>query len=224
MNFWERVNRSRSLKRVFDIFVSLAMLFVLLFPGIFLLFLCRWMMGPGVFYRQPRVGLKGRIFNIIKLRSMTNTRGLDGELLSDEERLNRFGKFLRASSLDELPELWNVLKGEMSLVGPRPYLVEYLPFYSSEQMRRHDELPGITGWAQIMGRNSVSWPERFRLDLWYVERRNFLLDLKIIFLTVKAVVSRKGISADGHATMPFFVDWKKLRDRGTQQEGEERHG
>jgi lipopolysaccharide/colanic/teichoic acid biosynthesis glycosyltransferase len=142
---------------------------------------------------------------MIKLRTMTNERGLDGELLSDTQRLTPFGRFLRASSLDELPELWNVLRGEMSLVGPRPLLMEYLPLYSSEQMRRHEVRPGITGWAQVNGRNAVGWDERFRLDVWYVEQQSMWLDMQILWKTMCKVMLREGISAQGEATMPRFT-------------------
>ena len=142
---------------------------------------------------------------MIKFRSMTNSVGSDGALLSDADRLTAFGRFLRASSLDELPELWNVLKGDMSLVGPRPLLMEYLPLYTPEQARRHEVRPGITGWAQVNGRNALSWEEKFKLDVWYVDNRSFWLDIKILWLTVKKVLVREGISAAGDATMPKFT-------------------
>lgn len=160
--------------------------------------------GSPPFFTQKRPGLRGEIFRMVKFRSMTSERGEDGELLPDEQRLTQFGKFLRSTSLDELPELLNVLKGDMSLVGPRPLLVEYLPLYSAEQARRHEVRPGITGWAQINGRNALSWDEKFSLDVWYVDNWSLALDLKILFLTVWKVVRREGISAAGEATMTKF--------------------
>jgi len=160
------------------------------------------------FFRQRRPGLRGRIFSLWKLRSMTSERGPDGELLPDSQRLTEFGKWLRATSLDELPELYNVLRGDMSLVGPRPLLVQYLELYSPEQMRRHEVRPGITGWAQINGRNGLSWEEKFALDVWYVDNRSFRLDLLILFRTLRAVVAREGITAEGEATMPNFLGSK----------------
>lgn len=155
-------------------------------------------------FRQPRPGLRGKIFHMLKFRSMTDERDEHGELLPDAQRLTPFGQFLRSTSLDELPELWNVLVGDMSLVGPRPLLVEYLPLYNAEQARRHDVLPGIAGWAQINGRNTLSWEEKFALDVWYVDNQSFLLDLKILLVTVAKVVRREGISAAGMATMSRF--------------------
>lgn len=159
---------------------------------------------PPVFV-QERPGLYGKTFDILKFRTMTNARDEHGHLLPDAERLTAFGRFLRASSLDELPELWNVLVGDMSLVGPRPLLVRYLPRYTREQMRRHDMPPGITGWAQINGRNALSWDEKFALDLFYIENWSFLLDLKVLLGTAKKVLVREGISAEGDATMPEFM-------------------
>lgn len=162
-------------------------------------------LGTPVLFRQQRTGLGGRTFTIRKFRSMTDARGADGELLPDAERLTPFGRFLRASSLDELPELFNVLAGDMSLVGPRPLLPEYLPLYSSEQARRHEALPGITGWAQVHGRNAITWPEVFRHDVWYVENQNPLLDVVILFLTVAAVFTRRGVNEEGSATRSRFT-------------------
>ncbi|MCC6872929.1 MAG: sugar transferase [Sandaracinaceae bacterium] len=159
---------------------------------------------PPVFV-QRRPGLGGRIFELVKFRTMTNERDASGELLPDARRLTSFGRWLRASSLDELPELLNVLKGEMSLVGPRPLLVEYLGRYSPEQMRRHDMPPGITGWAQIHGRNAISWEEKFALDVWYVEHWSLALDVRILLSTITKVIAREGISAAGEATMPLFM-------------------
>jgi sugar transferase EpsL len=162
-------------------------------------------LGRPVFYQQKRPGLHGKPFTILKFRTMIDLRNEKGDLLPDERRLPAFGRFLRSASLDELPELWNVLRGEMSLVGPRPLLMQYLPLYNSEQRRRHDVKPGMTGWAQINGRNALSWEDRFKLDVWYVDNRSFPLDLKILFLTILATLRRKGISAEGHATMPYFA-------------------
>jgi len=162
-------------------------------------------LGRPVFFRQERPGRAGRLFSILKLRTMSDARGPDGRLLPDAERLGRFGRFLRASSLDELPELWNVLKGDMSLVGPRPLLVEYLPLYDAKQARRHEVRPGITGWAQVNGRNALTWERKFEMDVWYVDNLSFGLDLKILWRTLVAVVRREGISAAGEATMPRFT-------------------
>jgi len=161
-------------------------------------------LGQPIIFRQTRPGLNGRPFKMIKFRTMNNQCDVDGNLLPDAKRLTAFGRFLRSTSLDELPELWNVLKGDMSLVGPRPLLLEYLPLYSSEQARRHEVRPGITGWAQVNGRNALSWEEKFKLDVWYVDNRSFWLDLKVLLMTVKKVFVRDGISADGEATMSKF--------------------
>lgn len=161
-------------------------------------------MGAPVFFTQRRPGHRGEPFDIVKLRTMTSDRDAAGTLLPDEQRLTRLGKFLRATSIDELPQLWNVARGELSLVGPRPLLMEYLPLYTREQARRHDVLPGITGWAQIHGRNALSWDEKFELDVWYVDHWSPLLDLRIALRTASAVLRRKGIANDGHATMPIF--------------------
>ena len=191
-------------KRLFDIAVVLVLLPVLL-PVLIGLSVCvALFLGRPVFFRQLRPGLNGKCFTLLKFRTMTDARDSTGQLLADEKRLTRFGKFLRASSLDELPELWNVLKGEMSLVGPRPLLVEYLEKYSPQQARRHNVRPGITGWAQVNGRNEVDWQQRFEMDTWYVDHCSFWLDLKIAWLTIKTVLGRSGISAQGHATMPRF--------------------
>lgn len=170
--------------------------------------LVRRKLGSPVLFRQVRPGLHGAPFEMVKFRTMTEQRGADGRLLPDSQRLTPFGRFLRASSLDELPELWNVLKGEMSLVGPRPLLMEYLPLYSTEQARRHDARPGITGWAQVNGRNALSWNEKFALDVWYVEHRSLWGDVKILGLTLKKVLIREGISAAGEATMSKFTGGK----------------
>jgi|SRR5665213_68920 len=170
-----------------------------------LVILVRWKLGSPVFFRRQRPGYHGRPFMLVKFRSMTDARDAEGNLLPDHERLTAFGRFLRSASLDELPELWNVLCGEMSLVGPRPLLMEYLPRYTPAQARRHDVKPGITGWAQVNGRNAISWEEKFKLDVWYVDHCSLWLDLKILALTVLKVFQRKGISAKGHATMPEFM-------------------
>ncbi len=161
-------------------------------------------LGAPVFFTQNRPGKDGKPFRLVKFRSMTDARGADGQLLPDADRLTPFGRFLRASSLDELPELMNVLAGEMSLVGPRPLLMDYLPLYSPLQARRHEVLPGITGYAQINGRNAISWPEKFALDVWYVDHHSVKLDIQIILATVQAVIKRDGITAKNSATMPRF--------------------
>ena len=166
--------------------------------------LVRFVLGPPVFFRQERPGLGGRPFILLKFRTMTDARDPVGTPLPDGQRLGSFGRWLRTTSLDELPELLNVLKGDMSLVGPRPLLMDYLPLYSAEQARRHEVRPGVTGWAQVHGRNAVSWEERFRLDVWYVDHRNICLDIRILALTVAAVVRRRGISQPGHATAEPF--------------------
>lgn len=183
-------------------------LVLLCLPLLLLATLVRLRLGRPVLFRQVRPGLHGRPFMMVKFRTMTDARGPDGALLSDAQRLTPFGRFLRSTSLDELPELWNVLRGEMSLVGPRPLLMEYLPLYTPEQARRHDVRPGITGWAQVNGRNAVTWDERFRLDVWYVDHRSLWLDLRILWLTLRKVLARDGISAHGDATMPKFTGSK----------------
>lgn len=161
-------------------------------------------LGSPVLFRQTRPGLHGKPFKIVKFRTMLSSVDKSGELLSDEMRLTSLGRFLRATSLDELPELWSVLKGEMSLVGPRPLLMEYLPLYNDEQMHRHDTLPGITGWAQVNGRNSLSWEEKFKLDLWYVNNQSLWLDCKILLMTMKKVLISEGVAAEGHVTVEKF--------------------
>ncbi|MFN7986165.1 MAG: sugar transferase [Thermoanaerobaculia bacterium] len=192
-------------KRAFDLAAALAGL-VLASPVLALAGLgVALALGTPVLFRQERPGRGGRLFRILKLRTMSDARGGDGRLLPDAERLGPFGRFLRATSLDELPELWNVLRGEMSLVGPRPLLVEYLPLYDVRQARRHDVRPGITGWAQVNGRNALTWEQKFEMDVWYVENLTFGLDLRILWRTLVAVVRREGISAAGEATMPKFT-------------------
>jgi lipopolysaccharide/colanic/teichoic acid biosynthesis glycosyltransferase len=184
------------MKRVFDIFLAALALLLFSFPLLLLNLLIRSKLGSPVFFKQIRPGLHGRPFEMVKFRSMTDARGPEGQLLPDADRLTPFGRFLRASSLDELPGLWNVLKGDMSLVGPRPLLMEYLPLYSPEQARRHNVRPGITGWAQVNGRNAL---------IWYVDNRSLWLDIKILWLTVRKVLVREGISAAGEATMSKFT-------------------
>lgn len=193
------------MKRFFDVLFSASALLILGLPLMLLAWLVRRKLGSPVFFRQLRPGLNGRPFAMVKFRTMTEARGAGGELLSDADRLTPFGKFLRGTSLDELPELWNVLKGEMSLVGPRPLLMDYLLLYSPEQARRHEVRPGITGWAQINGRNNLSWEEKFKLDVWYVDNQSLWLDLRILWLTIRKVLMRDGISAAGDATMPRFT-------------------
>ena len=193
------------MKRLFDITAAFAALLLLALPLALLTWQVRRKLGSPAFFRQVRPGMHGQPFEMVKFRTMTDARGADGALLPDADRLTPFGRFLRASSLDELPELWNVLKGEMSLVGPRPLLMEYLPLYSPQQARRHEVRPGITGWAQVNGRNALGWDEKFKLDVWYVDHRSLWLDIKILWLTVKKVLVREGISAAGEATMPRFT-------------------
>jgi sugar transferase EpsL len=197
--------RSQAIKRVVDIVG--ASVGIILFAPVMLVvaLLVLLTMGRPVLFRQQRPGLRGKPFTLYKFRTMRDARSASGELLPDELRLTTFGKWLRSTSLDELPELFNVLKGEMSLVGPRPLLMEYLPRYSPEQARRHEVKPGITGWAQVNGRNALSWEEKFRLDVWYVDHWNLWLDVKILLLTIWKVLKREGISAEGSATMPMFM-------------------
>ena len=191
-------------KRSFDLLVTLLSLVVTL-PLLLVIGLLVWIfLGRPVLFLQQRPGLKGRPFLAYKFRTMTNRRGSEGKLLPDAERLTPFGRFLRSTSLDDLPQLWNVLRGEMSLVGPRPLLMSYLERYTPEQMRRHDVLPGITGWAQIHGRNALSWDEKFTLDVWYVDNWSFWLDLRILFLTPWKVFRHEGISQPGHVTAEEF--------------------
>jgi len=193
------------MKRLFDLVLTVVGLMALALPLLMLTWLVRHKLGRPVFFRQIRPGLNGQPFQMLKFRTMTDERGPDGALLPDAVRITPFGRWLRATSLDELPELWNVLKGDMSLVGPRPLLMEYLPLYTPEQARRHEVRPGITGWAQVNGRNAIGWDDKFRLDVWYVDNRSLWLDIKILWLTVKKVLLRDGISAAGEATMPRFA-------------------
>jgi sugar transferase EpsL len=193
------------LKRAFDAAAAAAALAVLspVLAGVALG--VGWKLGCPVLFRQTRPGLHGRPFEMVKFRTMTDARDANGHPLPDAERLPAFGRFLRSTSLDELPELWNVLRGDMSLVGPRPLLMEYLPLYTPEQARRQEVRPGITGWAQVNGRNALSWEEKFALDVWYIDNRSLWLDLRILAATVRQVLRRDGISAAGEATMPAFT-------------------
>lgn len=193
------------MKRLFDILFSLSILLLTALPMLVLATLIAVRMGRPVLFRQPRPGLHGKVFEMIKFRTMTDARDAEGNPLPDEVRLTKLGRFLRRTSLDEFPEFINVLKGEMSVVGPRPLLVRYLPRYSPEQARRHEVKPGVTGLAQVSGRNALSWADKFRLDVQYVDTRSMALDLKIILLTVKKVLIREGISADGQATAEEFM-------------------
>ncbi|PPI86026.1 sugar transferase [Marinobacter maroccanus] len=193
------------LKRFFDIVVA-GILLIVLAPAFFLLIgVVRANLGSPVFFSQLRPGKNGNPFRMVKFRTMLNSVDHEGRSLPDEQRMTSFGRFLRSTSLDELPELWNVLKGEMSLVGPRPLLMEYLPLYSKEQFRRHEVRPGITGWAQVNGRNAISWEDKFRLDIWYVDNQSFWLDIKILIMTVRKVLKKDGISSEGAATASRFT-------------------
>lgn len=192
-------------KRLLDLVAAGTLLLALAPVLLITALLVRWRLGTPVFFRQERPGLGGRPFRMIKFRTMTDARGPDGQLRPDSERLTPLGQFLRSSSLDELPELWNIVTGNMSLVGPRPLLMQYLPRYSPRQARRHEVRPGLTGWAQVTGRNAVDWDERLERDVWYVEHQSLGLDLKILVLTLRTVLLREGISASGHATMPEFT-------------------
>jgi sugar transferase EpsL len=193
------------IKRLFDLCIILILIPVLLPFIVFIAVLIRLNLGSSVFFVQVRPGLHGMPFNIIKFRTMTNAHDDKGTLLPDDARLTRFGRFLRAMSLDELPELLNVLRGDMSLVGPRPLLMQYLDRYTPEQVRRHEVKPGITGWAQINGRNAITWEEKFKLDVWYVDNWSFGLDVKILFMTLWKILKREGINQPGEATMQEFM-------------------
>ncbi|WP_413479651.1 sugar transferase [Vibrio hibernica] len=192
------------MKRLLDFIMALGALLVLLPVIIIVAVLIRFKLGSPILFTQERPGLNGRVFKMMKFRSMLDGKDKHGNLLPDNERMTSFGTFLRSTSLDELPGLFNVLIGDMSLVGPRPLLVQYLPLYNKEQARRHNVRPGITGWAQVNGRNAISWEQKFKLDVWYVDNQSFLLDIKILLLTVKKVFVREGISADGHVTIEPF--------------------
>ena len=192
------------MKRLFDLTLIVLSLPLLLPLYWIVAWLVRSKLGAPILFRQIRPGKDAEPFEMIKFRTMTDERDSDGELLPDSVRLTKFGHFLRSSSLDELPELWNVVKGEMSLVGPRPLLMEYVPLYSSEQARRHVLRPGVSGWAQVNGRNAISWDEKFQFDIWYVDHQSFWLDLKILFLTFKKVLLKDGVSPDNEEFMPRF--------------------
>jgi len=196
------------IKRLFDIFASFFGLLVLSPVIAIVAWKIRKNLGSPVLFKQVRPGKDGKPFEMVKFRTMLDAVDFEGNPLPDSERLTPFGNWLRASSLDELPELWNVLKGDMSLVGPRPLLMEYLPLYNPEQYRRHEVRPGVTGWAQVNGRNAISWEEKFKLDVWYVDNQSFWLDIKIVWLTVKKVLVRDGISAEGEVTMNKFTGTK----------------
>jgi lipopolysaccharide/colanic/teichoic acid biosynthesis glycosyltransferase len=192
------------MKRFFDCFICVNAFLVLLPLFAFLFLLVAIFLGRPVFFKQKRPGYKGSVFEILKFRSMLDSKGGDGLQLPDMDRLTVFGKLLRSTSLDELPSLLNVIKGDMSLVGPRPLLVGYLPLYSKQQARRHDVRPGVTGWAQVNGRNAISWGEKFELDVWYVDNQSLLLDFKIILLTIKKVLLREGVNSENHVTVEPF--------------------
>lgn len=193
------------MKRFFDVVFAILGMIIFLLPFLILSLMVRFKLGSPIFFKQTRPGLHAKPFEVVKFRTMTDQRDVNGKLLPDGERLTRFGRFLRSTSLDEMPQLWNVLRGDISLVGPRPLLMQYLPLYSLEQSRRHEVRPGITGWAQVNGRNALSWEDKFKLDVWYVDHRNLWLDLKILCLTVRKVLVRDGISADGEQTMSEFL-------------------
>ncbi len=199
------------MKRLFDVVVAALTLLLLALPLVALASLVQRKLGSPVLFTQVRPGLHGKPFRMVKFRTMTDARDASGALLPDAQRLTPFGRFLRSSSLDELPELWNVLHGEMSLVGPRPLLMEYLPLYTPEQARRHEVRPGITGWAQVNGRNAISWADKFALDVWYVNHRSLWLDVQILWRTVRKVLVRDGISAPGDATMPKFEGFHEIK-------------
>ena len=200
----DRLLSKVQLKRLFDLALATVLLLILWLPILCLMALVRVRIGSPIFFRQQRPGLGGKPFSIVKFRTMTSCQDEDGTLLSDEARLTPFGRFLRSTSFDELPEIWNVLKGDMSFVGPRPLLMEYLDLYSPRQARRHEVRPGLTGWAQVNGRNAASWNERLRLDVWYVDHWSLALDARILASSLKSVLSKHGISADGEATMAEF--------------------
>lgn len=199
------------MKRFFDLIASFFALLLLSPIIIFVAWKIRKDLGAPVIFRQVRPGLHGRPFQMIKFRTMKDAVDAQGNLLPDSERMTPFGNKLRSSSLDELPELWNVLKGEMSLVGPRPLLMQYLPLYSKEQARRHEMRPGVTGWAQVNGRNTISWEEKFKFDVWYIENYSFSLDIRILLLTIKKVFAKEGISAKGHVTIEPFTGSKQKK-------------
>lgn len=199
---------NRCLKRLTDILLAIIALMIFVLPMLIFCLMVAVKLGRPIIFTQTRPGIYGKPFRMFKFRTMTNECDLNGVLLPDSQRLKAFGNWLRSSSLDELPELLNVLKGEMSLVGPRPLLMEYLPLYSPEQARRHEMRPGITGWAQVNGRNAISWEQKFKLDVWYVDHHNIYLDIKILFMTVQKVFKRDGIYSEGQVTMSKFTGSK----------------
>ena len=196
---------SHFIKRLFDFIISLTVV-ILISPLLIAVTICLTFAnkGAGAFFTQERPGLHTKVFKVIKFKTMTDQKDAYGNLLPDEQRLTRIGKFIRSTSIDELPQLFNVLKGDMALIGPRPLLVKYLPLYSPKQIRRHEVRPGITGWAQCHGRNAISWTQKFEYDVWYVDHISFITDLKVILLTIKTVITRSGISHEGSATMDPF--------------------
>ena len=200
------------IKRLFDILISVFLLIVLCPIMIVIAILVILNLGLPILFKQVRPGYLGKPFSIFKFRTMSNLSCANGNLLSDDKRLTKLGRILRATSLDELPALINVLMGDMSLVGPRPLLIEYLPLYDKNQARRHEVKPGITGWAQVNGRNSISWEAKFELDIWYVDNRSFMLDIKILFLTIKAVLSSKGVNSSDKVTMEKFIKKKSFNE------------
>lgn len=203
----------RFVKPLLDFIISLTA-FCILLPVTQLVALLLFIANRGdVFFVQPRPGKGGKVFHVIKFKTMNDLKDKQGNLLPDEKRLTPVGKFVRKTSLDEIPQLLNVMKGDMSLVGPRPLLVDYMPLYNEEQKKRHDVKPGITGWTAVNGRNAISWDEKFRLDLWYVEHISFALDMKILFLTVAKVLKSEGVTAKGHATMPSFIDYVRQKQQ-----------
>jgi lipopolysaccharide/colanic/teichoic acid biosynthesis glycosyltransferase len=204
-------------KRVFDLGLTIPGLIIISPLILIVAILVRWKHGSPILFSQVRPGYRGALFTLRKFRTMSNVRDTQGNLLPDKERLTRLGRFLRSSSLDELPELLNVLKGEMSLVGPRPLLVDYLKRYSPEQARRHDVLPGITGWAQVNGRNTLTWEEKFNLDVWYVDHQSLKLDLKILWMTLAKVIRREGINQPGHATAEIFMGIESVASAGERE-------
>lgn len=201
------------LKRIFDLSLSCVLLIILGIPMLIICVIIAVTMGRPVLFRQMRPGYKAKPFVILKFRTMNDAHGPDGRLLPDELRLTKIGKVLRRLSLDELPQLINVFKGDLSFVGPRPLLMEYLPLYTERQARRHDVKPGISGWTQVNGRNALSWDEKFDLDMWYVENQGFCLDMRILWMTFIKVIKREGISAEGSVTMPLFQGSKEKNDR-----------
>ena len=210
-NFW---------KRIFDFLAVLLILTILMPFLIIIAILIRGKMGSPIFFTQDRLGYKGKVFRIFKFRSMTNTHDANGDLMSDDYRLTAFGKFLRTWSIDELPQLWNIIIGDMSLIGPRPLVAEYKQKYSAKQMRRHEVRPGISGWSQVTGRNTVSWNKKFIRDVWYVDNCSLMLDLKILLYTIPLVLMRVGIAADNHVTMPVWAGNQNKKEPSASKEND----